>query len=357
MAEKSSVKENHTPLKTPATLSRRRSAEKGPAAVYEGSGSQRRRESRFRGTNQLIVPESVNADADPYRFLPKPAPRAAKAAVTAPRADDAAAEEPRGRLSFGAAAPPAPVSPAPVSEPAVAPAPAPAGRPSTGAFSDLGEDAAARCFSDLGRGDDAAPPPPPQLPRVTTSERTPEVPAVWDSSHLQASASADSSTGGAEAFGCIGDIAAAFSDDAADAPATRRVSKTGYLRKRGRMNPAWKTRWCEAWPDEGRLYYFREYNEKRCRGYIDCSRITICESLDDGSFSDCDDFTSRPTAPYAFRVRTPGGKHGEEWMLQAASAAERDAWLQCLRGMMGADAAPRRASIKAPREENSCALM
>ena len=45
------------------------------------------------------------------------------------------------------------------------------------------------------------------------------------------------------------------------------------------MNPAWKTRWCEAWPDEGRLYYFREYNEKRCRGYIDCSRITICESL------------------------------------------------------------------------------
>ena len=123
------------------------------------------------------------------------------------------------------------------------------------------------------------------------------------------------------------------------------------------MNPAWKTRWCEAWPDEGRLYYFREYNEKRCRGYIDCSRATLCESLDDGSFSDCDDFTSRPTAPYAFRVRTPGAKHGEEWMLQAASAAERDAWLQCLRGMMGADAAPRRASIKAPREENSCALM
>ncbi len=104
MAEKSSVKENHTPLKTPATLSRRRSAEKGPAAVYEGSGSQRRRESRFRGTNQLIVPESVNADADPYRFLPKPAPRAAKAVVTAPRADDdAAPEEPRGRLSFGEA--------------------------------------------------------------------------------------------------------------------------------------------------------------------------------------------------------------------------------------------------------------
>ena len=352
MAEKSSVKENTTPLKTPATLSRRRSAEKGPAAVYEGSGSQRRRESRFRGTNQLIVPESVNADADPYRFLPKPAPRAAKAAVTAPRADDAAAEEPRGRLSFGAAAPPAAVSPAPVSEPA-APAPAPAGRPSTGAFSDLGEDAAARCFSDLG----AAPPPPPQLPRVTTSERTPEVPAVWDSSHLQASASADSA-GDAQAFGCLGDVAAAFSDDAADAPATRRVSKTGYLRKRGRMNPAWKTRWCEAWPDEGRLYYFREYNEKRCRGYIECSRITICESLDDGSFSDCDDFTSRPTAPYAFRVRTPGAKHGEEWMLQAASAAERDAWIQCLRGMMGGAAAPRRTMPKdAPREEGVCALM
>ena len=98
-------------LVTPAArLSRRQSAEKGPPAVYEGSGSQRRRESRFRGTNQLIVPESVNADADPYRFLPKPAPRAAKAAVAAPRADDDAAEEPRGRLSFGAAAPPAPVS-------------------------------------------------------------------------------------------------------------------------------------------------------------------------------------------------------------------------------------------------------
>ena len=241
-------------LVTPAArLSRRQSAEKGPPAVYEGSGSQRRRESRFRGTNQLIVPESVNADADPYRFLPKPAPRAAKAAVAAPRADDDAAEEPRGRLSFGAAAPPAPVS-----EPA--PAPAPAGRPSTGAFSDLGEDAAARCFSDLG----AAPPPPPQLPRVTTSEKTPEAPAVWDSSHLQASASADS-TGDAQAFGCVGDLAAVFSADAADAPATRRVSKTGYLRKRGRMNPAWKTRWCEAWPDEGRLYYFREYNEKKCR--------------------------------------------------------------------------------------------
>ena len=345
------VKENTTPLKTPAALSRRRSAEKGPAAVYEGSGSQRRRESRFRGTNQLIVPESVNADADPYRFLPKPAPRAAKAAVTAPRADDAAAEEPRGRLSFGAAAPPAPVSE--VSESPAAPAPAPAGRPSTGAFSDLGEDAAARCFSDLG----AAPPPPPQLPRVTTSEKTPEAPAVWDSSHLQASASADS-TGDAQAFGCLGDVAAAFSDDAADAPATRRVSKTGYLRKRGRMNPAWKTRWCEAWPDEGRLYYFCEYNEKRCRGYIECTRATICESLDDGSFSDCDDFTSRPTAPYAFRVRTPGGKHGEEWMLQAASASERDAWIQCLRGMRGA-AAPRRASseMKAPREEGVCALM
>ena len=343
MAEKSSVKENTTPLKTPATLSRRRSAEKGPAAVYEGSGSQRRRESRFRGTNQLIVPESVNADADPYRFLPKPAPRAD---------DDAAPEEPRGRLSFGAAAPPAPVS-----EPPTAPAPAPAGRPSTGAFSDLGEDAAARCFSDLGRGDDAAPPPPPALPRVTTSdENTAEAPAVWDSSHLQSSASADS-TGDAQAFGCLGDVAAAFSDDAADAPATRRVSKTGYLRKRGRMNPAWKTRWCEAWPDEGRLYYFREYNEKRCRGYIECSRITICESLDDGSFSDCDDFTSRPTAPYAFRVRTPGAKHGEEWMLQAASAAERDAWIQCLRGMIGAAAAPRRASVKAPREEGVCALM
>ena len=157
----------------------------------------------------------------------------------------------------------------------------------------------------------------------------------------------------------VGDVAAAFSDDAADAPATRRVSKTGYLRKRGRMNPAWKTRWCEAWPDEGRLYYFREYNEKRCRGYIDCSRITICEALDDGSFSDCDDFTSRPTAPYAFRVRTPGAKHGEEWMLQAASAAERDAWIQCLRGMMGAAAAPRRPSsgMKAPREEGVCALM
>ena len=331
MAE--NVKENTTPLKTPAALSRRRSAEKGPAAVYEGSGSQRRRESRFRGTNQLIVPESVNADADPYRFLPKPAPRAAKAAVTAPRADDAAPEEPRGRLSFGAAAPPAPVSEL-VSEPAAAPAPAPAGRPSTGAFSDLGE----------------APPPPPQLPRVTTSEETP---AVWDSSHLQRAPS----SGDADAFGCVGDLSAVFSDDAADAPATRRVSKTGYLRKRGRMNPAWKTRWCEAWPDEGRLYYFREYNEKRCRGYIELNRATVCESLDDGSFSDCDDFTSRPTAPYAFRVRTPGGKHGEEWMLQAASAAERDAWIQCLRGMIGAAAAPRRASIKAPREENSCALM
>mmetsp|Transcript_11729 Transcript_11729/g.30651 ORF Transcript_11729/g.30651 Transcript_11729/m.30651 type:complete len:353 (+) Transcript_11729:141-1199(+) len=352
MAE--NVKENTTPLKTPATLSRRRSAEKGPAAVYEGSGSQRRRESRFRGTNQLIVPESVNADADPYRFLPKPAPRAAKAAVTAPRAEDAAAEEPRGRLSFGAAAPPAPVS-EPVSEPPTAPAPAPAGRPSTGAFSDLGEDAAARSPSDLGavaRDDDAAPPPPPQLPRVTTSEKTPEEPAVWDSSHLQRAPS----SGDADAFGCVGDLAAVFSDDAADTPA-RRVSKTGYLRKRGRMNPAWKTRWCEAWPDEGRLYYFREYNEKKCRGYIDCTKATICESLDDGSFSDCDDFTSRPTAPYAFRVRTPGGKHGEEWMLQAASAAERDAWIQCLRGMMGAAAAPRRASIKAPREENNCALM
>ena len=127
------------------------------------------------------------------------------------------------------------------------------------------------------------------------------------------------------------------------------------------MNPAWKTRWCEAWPDEGRLYYFREYNEKRCRGYIELNRATVCESLDDGSFSDCDDFTSRPTAPYAFRVRTPGGKHGEEWMLQAASAAERDAWIQCLRGMMGAAAAPRRGSSNlsrtAPREENSCALM
>ena len=380
MAEKSSVKENTTPLKTPATLSRRRSAEKGPAAVYEGSGSQRRRESRFRGTNQLIVPESVNADADPYRFLPKPAPRTAKPAVTAPRADDAAADQTRGRLSFGeaktstlparrgddddsatsaAVAPPAPVSEPPaapaVSEPAVAPAPAPAGRPSTGAFSDLGEDAAARCFSDLGRGDDAAPPPPPVLPRVTTSEKTPEAPAVWDSSHLQRAPS----SGETEAFGCIGDIAAAFSDDAADAPATRRVSKTGYLRKRGRMNPAWKTRWCEAWPDEGRLYYFREYNEKRCRGYIDCSRITICEALDDGSFSDCDDFTSRPTAPYAFRVRTPGAKHGEEWMLQAASAAERDAWIQCLRGMMGGAAPPRASGgmPKAPREEGVCALM
>jgi hypothetical protein len=124
------------------------------------------------------------------------------------------------------------------------------------------------------------------------------------------------------------------------------------------MNPAWKTRWCEAWPDEGRLYYFREYNEKRCRGYIECSRITICESLDDGSFSDCDDFTSRPTAPYAFRVRTPGAKHGEEWMLQAASASERDAWIQCLRGMMGGAAAPRRTMPKdAPREEGVCALM
>ena len=128
------------------------------------------------------------------------------------------------------------------------------------------------------------------------------------------------------------------------------------------MNPAWKTRWCEAWPDEGRLYYFREYNEKRCRGYIDCAKATICESLDDGSFSDCDDFTSRPTAPYAFRVRTPGAKHGEEWMLQAASAAERDAWIQCLRGMMGGAAAPRRASSgtsarTAPREEGVCALM
>ena len=336
-------------LVTPAArLSRRQSAEKGPPAVYEGSGSQRRRESRFRGTNQLIVPESVNADADPYRFLPKPAPRAAKAAVAAPRADDDAAEEPRGRLSFGAAAPPAPVS-----EPAAAPAPA--GRPSTGAFSDLGEEAAARSPSDLGavaRDDDAAPPPPPQLPRVTTSDKTPEEPAVWDSSHLQRAPS----SGDADAFGCVGDLAAVFSDDAADTQ-TRRVSKTGYLRKRGRMNPAWKTRWCEAWPDEGRLYYFREYNEKRCRGYIDCTRATICESLDDGSFSDCDDFTSRPTAPYAFRVRTPGGKHGEEWMLQAASAAERDAWIQCLRGMMGAAAAPRRASVKAPREENSCALM
>ena len=349
------VKENTTPLKTPATLSRRRSAEKGPAAVYEGSGSQRRRESRFRGTNQLIVPESVNADADPYRFLPKPAPRAAKAVVNAPRADDPAAEEPRGRLSFGAAAPPAPVS-EPVSEPPTAPAPAPAGRPSTGGFSDLGEDAAARCFSDLGavaRDDDAAPPPPPQLPRVTTSEKTPEAPAVWDSSHLQRA----SSSGDADAFGCVGDLAAVFSDDAADTPATQRVSKTGYLRKRGRMNPAWKTRWCEAWPDEGRLYYFREYNEKRCRGYIDCIKATVVESLDDGSFSDCDDFTSRPTAPYAFRVRTPGAKHGEEWMLQAASAAERDAWIQCLRGMMGGVAPPRRASIKAPREEGVCALM
>jgi len=240
-------------------------------------------------------------------------------------------------------------------ESTLAPAPAPAGRPSTGAFSDLGEDAAARCFSDLG----AAPPPPPQLPRVTTSdENTAEAPAVWDSSHLQRAPS----SGETEAFGCIGDIAAAFSDDAADAPATRRVSKTGYLRKRGRMNPAWKTRWCEAWPDEGRLYYFREYNEKRCRGYIECSRITICESLDDGSFSDCDDFTSRPTAPYAFRVRTPGAKHWEEWMLQAASASERDAWIQCLRGMMGAAAAPRRRassgmSNNAPREEGVCALM
>ena len=302
----------------------------------------------------------MNADADPYRFLPKPAPRAAKAVVTAPRAGrrrrGGTARAPElwsGGAARGGLAPPAPVS-----EPAAAPAPAPAGRPSTGAFSDLGEDAAARCFSDLGRGDDAPPPPPPAAPRHDLDENTPEAPAVWDSSHLQASASADSA-GDAQAFGCLGDIAAAFSDDAADAPATRRVSKTGYLRKRGRMNPAWKTRWCEAWPDEGRLYYFREYNEKRCRGYIECSRITICESLDDGSFSDCDDFTSRPTAPYAFRVRTPGAKHGEEWMLQAASAAERDAWIQCLRGMMGGAAPPRASSgmPKAPREEGVCALM
>ena len=100
----------------------------------------------------------------------------------------------------------------------------------------------------------------------------------------------------------------------------------------------------------------REYNEKRCRGLIDCTKATVIDSLDDGSFSDCDDFTSRPTAPYAFRVRTPGAKHGEEWMLQAASAAERDAWIQCLRGMMGGAAAPRRPK-DAPREEGVCALM
>ena len=98
------------------------------------------------------------------------------------------------------------------------------------------------------------------------------------------------------------------------------------------------------------------------RGYIDCARATRIEPLDDGSFSDSDDHASRPTAPYAFRVRTPGGKHGEEWMLQAASVAERDAWIQCLRGMMGAAApTPRRLSSGVsrdpPREENSCALM
>ena len=89
------------------------------------------------------------------------------------------------------------------------------------------------------------------------------------------------------------------------------------------MNTAWRTRWCEAWPDKGRLYYFRDYDEKKCRGYIDCARATAIEPLDDGSFSDLDDHASRSTAPYAFRVLTPG-------------------WVQCLRGMMGGAPAPRR---------------
>ena len=127
------------------------------------------------------------------------------------------------------------------------------------------------------------------------------------------------------------------------------------------MNPAWKTRWCEAWPDEGRLYYFREYNEKRCRGYIECSRITICESLDDGSFSDCDDFTSRPTAPYAFRVRTPGAqaRRGVDapggvggGARRVDSVPSRDDG-RCRGARRASSGMPK----DAPREEGVCALM
>jgi hypothetical protein len=331
-----STKENHTPLVTPAVVSRRRSAEKGPEAVYEGSGSQRRRESRFRGTNQLLVPEGANADADPYRFLPKPAPRTEKVAVDAPRVDDDdAADEPRGRLSFGEAR----ISTlsslsVTVSDDTVE---APAVRATRNAATDIVEDTLRR--SSMGFSDDGR--------RSVGSSHLPSPPA-------SAPADALAPPADAEAFGCLG---LSFPGAAEDTTSPRHVSKVGYLRKRGRVNTAWRTRWCEAWPDKGRLYYFRDYDEKKCRGYIDCARATAIEPLDDGSFSDLDDHASRSTAPYAFRVLTPGAQHGEEWMLQAASAAEREAWVQCLRGMMGGAPAPRRASKGdgAPREE--CTLM
>ena len=303
-----------------ATLSRRRSAEKGPEAVYEGSGSQRRRESRFRGTNQLVVPEGANVDANPYRFLPKPVPRLAKAATNAPRADgDATAAEPRGRLSFGEAS----LSTLTASDNTVE-------APAVRATSDAATDTFRR--SSMGFSDDGC--------------------RSVGSSHLSSPPASVPSD--AEVFGCLG---LSFPGAAEDPASPRKVSKAGYLRKRGRVNTAWRTRWCEAWPDKGRLYYFRDYDENKCRGYIDVARATAIEPLDDGSFSDLDDHASRSTAPYAFRVLTPGAQHGETWTLQAASAAEHEAWVQCLRGMMGGAPAPRRASKGdgAPRED--CALM
>ena len=73
--------------------------------------------------------------------------------------------------------------------------------------------------------------------------------------------------------------------------------------------------------EHNRLYYFRNYGDANCRGYIDLANGASVDVADDED------------TPFAFRVGTPGGKHGEVWLLQAASESERSDWMREIRAL------------------------
>ena len=109
----------------------------------------------------------------------------------------------------------------------------------------------------------------------------------------------------------------------AAAAAAAPVERAGLLRKKGRVNPSWRTRWVEARPADGRLYYFRNHGDTNWRGFVECRLATAIAPAE--------------APPFAFRVDTPGGAHGDDWLFQAASDSERTAWMATIQRLAGGD--------------------
>ena len=343
----------------------------GEEVVYEALGRQpTRRESRFRGTQQLHVAEGSN-DVDPYAFLPGTGAAAIafrqgrsgrRGSSCAPRLERTSSADERP-------------SSADSSDP---------NRPQYTSLLDAASEAASEAVAAAGDDASTPPPTPPAKRRDVLEELDVEDHAALArrARKLAATLVAAAADGGAEAKARVGDLARSIAeaprgeelllhvavvlrgDVSADAaaraalrgvtaelvrrrdlpdllprlqrmeaaaarlPAAARsdssdVAKAGLLRKRGTLNTAWRTRWVEVWPKHGRLYYFRNYGDDKCRGYIEVANGGPV----DVSEADADD------APYAFAVSTPGGKHGSAWLLQAASATERDEWIREIRAL------------------------